>query len=71
MFYNFAKEYGFSTIMVDKLLESLKPYLFPNEKQKNIPYENEKGYYWLNPVAIFASKDEFLSIYENFIANIQ
>lgn len=71
MFYNFAKEYGFSTAMVDKLLESLKPYLFPNEKQKNIPYDNEKGYYWLNPNAIFESKDEFLTIYEKFIANIQ
>ena len=71
MFYNFAKEYGFSTAIVDKLLESLKPYLFPNEKQKNIPYDNEKGYYWLNPLAIFARKEEFLSIYEKFIANIQ
>ena len=71
MFYNFVKEYGFSTAIVDKLLDALKPYLYPNEKQKNIPYENEKGYYWLNPVAIFANKDEFLSIYEKFIANIQ
>lgn len=71
MFYNYVNEYGFSTIMVDKLLESLKPYLFPSEKQKNIPYDNEKGYYWLNPFAILANKDEFLSIYEKFIANIQ
>jgi len=71
MFYNFVKEYGFSTAIVDKLLESLKPFLYSNEKQKNIPYENEKGYYWINPRAILANKDEFLSIYEKFIANIQ
>lgn len=71
MFYNFVNEYGFSTAMVDKLLDSLKPYLFPNEKQKNIPYENEKGYYWLNPIAILTNKDEFISIYERLISNIQ
>ena len=71
MFYNFVKEYGFSTVIVDKLLESLKPYLFPNGRQKNVPYDNEKGYYWLNPQTIFANKEEFLSIYEKFIANIQ
>ena len=70
-FYNFVKEYGFSTAIVDKLLESLKPYLFPNEKQKNIPYDNEKGYYWLNPIAILEHKEDFLSIYENFITHIQ
>ena len=69
--YNFVKEYGFSTVIVDKLLESLKPYLFPNGRQKNVPYDNEKGYYWLNPQTIFANKEEFLSIYEKFIANIQ
>ena len=71
MFYNFVREYGFSTAIVDQLLESLKSYLFPNEKQKNIPYDNEKGYYWLNPALILERKDEFLSIYEKFIANIQ
>ena len=34
-FYNFVREYGFSTSIVDTLLESLKPYLLP-QKNKSI-----------------------------------
>ena len=67
IFYNFLEKYGYSRTIAENLLEGLRKYLTPN--QKNKPYEREEGYYNLDIKTILENKNDILQLFENFKSN--
>ncbi len=67
-FYNYLETYNYSKSFADELLEGLKKYLSDNNKHK--PYENIKGYYYIDLEVFLNNKDDVLSLVEKFIANL-
>jgi len=67
-FYDYLETYNFSSSIAYELLEGLKKYLLPNQKHK--PYENIKGYYYIDLEVFLNNKSEILSLIERFISNL-
>lgn len=66
-FYNFLEKYGYSSKIVDELMESLKKYLSNN--QKNVPYEKLNGYYFIGVKTLIENKNDILTLFEKFKSN--
>lgn len=67
IFYAFVSKNGFSEKMVEQLLEKLRPLLSKN--QRNVPYENLKGYYFIETEDIIKFKKVILSSLETFVSS--
>lgn len=67
-FYDYLETYNYSKSIADELLECLRKYLIPN--QKNTPYENIRGYYYIELTVFLENKSEILALIEKFISNI-
>ncbi len=68
-FYNYLEMYNYSKSIADELLEGLKKYLSTNN-QKHKPYENIRGYYYIEMKDFLDNKSEILSLIEKFISNL-
>lgn len=68
-FYNYLEMYNYSKSIADELLEGLKKYLSTNN-QKHKPYENIRGYYYIEMKDFLNNKSEILSLIEKFISNL-
>lgn len=67
-FYNYLETYNYSTSIADELLEGLKKYL--SNDNKHIPYENIRGYYYIDLDVFLNNYNEILSLIEKFISNL-
>ncbi len=67
-FYNFLETYGYSRTIADELINGLRKYLSKDNKHK--PYENERGYYYIDIDVFLNNKDDILSLVERFISNL-
>ena len=67
-FYDYLETYNYSKSIADELLDGLKKYLIPN--QKHIPYENIKGYYYIDLEVFLNNKSDILSLIEKFVSNL-
>jgi len=67
-FYDYLETYNYSKSIADELLDGLKKYLTPNQKHK--PYENIKGYYYIDLEVFLENKTDILGLVEKFISNL-
>jgi len=67
-FYNYLETYNYSKTIADDLLEGLKKYLSTNNKHR--PYEDVKGYYYMDLDTFLNNKDDILSLVEKFVSNL-
>lgn len=63
-YYDFLEKNGYSTAPAEKLFEELRPYLSQN--QKNTPYDNPRGYYFIDLKTLAMKKTEILEAFERF-----
>ena len=68
-YYSFLDKYTISKSIGDELVEGLRPYL-SKKKQNHIPYENEKGYYYIDMNTFLDNREDIISLFERFISNI-
>ena len=68
-FYNYLEMYNYSKSIADELLEGLKKYL-STTNQKHKPYENIRGYYYIDMKDFLENKSEILALIEKFISNL-
>ena len=68
-FYNYLEMYNYSKSIADELLEGLKKYL-STTNQKHKPYENIRGYYYIDMKVFLENKSEILTLIEKFISNL-
>ena len=66
-YYIFLEKYGYSKTIAEDLFNELKKYLSQN--QKNIPYERDNGYYFIDIKTFIDNKDEILQLFEKFKMN--
>ncbi len=59
---NYINENGLKKSAADWYMEAMKPLL--SDSQKNIPYNNLKGYYFVDYDTLFARKDELIQIFQ-------
>ena len=63
-YYDYYEKMGRDKAIVDDFFERLKPFL--SSKQKNKPYENIKGYYFIEYKTIVERKNEFMNLLAEF-----
>lgn len=70
-FYIFLDTYNYSRHIADELLNGLKKYISNSTKfTKYAPYENERGYYYIDIDVFLDNKEDILSLIEKFISNL-
>ncbi len=66
--FTYAMSHGKGRKPVEDFLVDMIPYLSPN--QKNKPYDNEKGYYYIGYQRLYSSLDDIISLYSKFIHEV-
>ena len=65
-YYNYLDMYGYSKSIADELLNGLKQYL--TDKNKHVPYDDIRGYYYIDINVFLNNKTEILSLIEKFVS---
>lgn len=68
-FFDFAEACGAKRNAVEDFLIQMIPFLSKN--QKNKPYDNEKGYYYIDYSMLYESREEIVSVYKVLIDKLQ
>lgn len=67
-FYDYLATYNYPKSIADELLEEIKKYL--SKENKYTPFENVKGYYYIDIDTFLDNYDEIISLVEKFISNL-
>ena len=68
LFYKYLETYNYSKTIADEMLKGLKKYLAKDNK--HVPYEDVKGYYYIDMDVFLNNKNDILSLVEKFISNL-
>ena len=67
-YYSYLETYNYSKSIADDLLNGLKKYLSKDNKHQ--PYENVRGYYYIDMDVFLNNKEDIMSLLEKFVSNL-